>query len=86
MTDDKHWSVDKRIPIALIVTMGLQTAGAVWWASGLSERVNVLEKRADVAAPQAERITRVEVRIETVIDNLKEIKELLRRPPDVDRR
>ena len=83
MKDDKeHWSVDKRIPIALIITIGFQTGAGVWWASSMSERVTVLEKRADSVAPQGERITRVEVKLDNVIENLTEIKQLLRRPED----
>jgi hypothetical protein len=29
------WHLDKRIPIALIVTIALQTAMAVWWAAAI---------------------------------------------------
>jgi hypothetical protein len=77
--DCKHWSVDKRVPLALIVTIIAQTGGLVWWASSLSERVNVLEKRAEQTAPQAERLTRVEVRLESVQEGITEIKRLIRR-------
>jgi hypothetical protein len=77
--DDKHWTVDRRVPLALIVTIVLQTGGLVWWASSLSERVNVLEKRAEQTAPQAERLTRVEVRLESVQEGITEIKRLIRR-------
>lgn len=77
--DCKHWSVDKRVPLALIVTIALQTGGLVWWASSLSERVNILEKRAEATAPQADRLTRVEVKIESVQEGISEIKRLIRR-------
>lgn len=77
--DSKHWSVDKRVPLALIITMAIQTAGAVWWASNVSERVNNLEKRAEVAAPQGDRLTRVEVKIESIQEGITEIKRLIRR-------
>ena len=77
--DSKHWTVDKRVPLALIVTIVLQTGGLVWWASSLSERVNVLEKRAEQTAPQAERLTRVEVKLESVQEGIAEIKRLIRR-------
>lgn len=34
------WHLDKRVPITLIATLALQTAGIVWWASSLSARVD----------------------------------------------
>jgi TolA-binding protein len=34
------WHLDKRIPIALIFTLIVQTAFAVWWVSNLSHRVD----------------------------------------------
>lgn len=77
--DDRHWHLDKRVPIALIFTIIVQTAGLVWWASSLTERVNTLERRADASAPQAERITRLEVNIEVVKEGIVEIKRLIRR-------
>ena len=78
-SDDRRWHLDKRVPIALIFTIIVQTAGLVWWASSLTERVNTLERRADASAPQAERITRLEVNIEVVKDGIAEIKRLIRR-------
>lgn len=77
--EDKHWTVDRRVPLALIVTIAIQTAGLVWWASSLSERVNTLERRAEASAPQADRLTRVEVKIESVQEGISEIKRLIRR-------
>lgn len=45
MTQEKdHWSVDKRIPLALILTLIAQSAGAIWWAAGINQRVVSLEK------------------------------------------
>jgi Tfp pilus assembly protein PilO len=43
MTHDKPeaaWHLDKRVPIALIVTLAIQTSGLVWWAASLSGRVD----------------------------------------------
>ena len=46
---DKHsgreaWHFDKRIPLALIITIFLQTATAVWFVAKLESRVSVLER------------------------------------------
>jgi len=77
-TQDKHWHLDKRVPLALILVIALQTFGVGWWASSTDSRVSVLEKRMDAAAPQADRLTRVEVKIETVQAGIEEIKRLIR--------
>lgn len=77
--DDQNWHLDKRVPIALIFTIVIQTAGLVWWASSLTERVNTLERRADATSPQGDRIMRLEVNMEVVKDGVAEIKRMLRR-------
>jgi hypothetical protein len=38
--DAGAWHLDKRIPIALIFTLIVQTAVAVWWLADLSSRVD----------------------------------------------
>lgn len=72
------WHLDKRVPIALIFAMCMQTAGIVWWGATTSEKVTVLKERLDAIAPQADRLTRVEVNIESIKDSLTEIKQALR--------
>lgn len=34
-----NWHLDKRIPIALIMAVVVQTIGAVWWAATISAQV-----------------------------------------------
>lgn len=75
---DNRWHVDRRVPIALIFAMCIQTAGIVWWGATTSEKVSVLKERLDAIAPQADRLTRVEVNIESIKDSLMEIKQALR--------
>ena len=38
------WHLDRRVPIALIVTIIVQTAALGWWAATLTGRVDVLER------------------------------------------
>ena len=45
------WHLDRRVPISLIVTILLQTAGLVWWASGVENRVAALEKWQEARPP-----------------------------------
>ena len=37
---DRRWHVGKEIPLALIVALFLQTAGGIWWAAGLTAKVD----------------------------------------------
>jgi len=78
---DDQWHLDKRVPIALILALALQSGTFVWWASSLSERVNTLERDRMATAPQGDRLTRVEVKIEAVQEGITEIKRLIRKEP-----
>lgn len=89
------WHLDRHIPIALILAIIGQTAGAVWWASTISSavadqgrRVALLEsgKAEDARADRdsADRLARIEERQRASQDSLVEIKQqlnlLLQRP------
>ena len=77
--ESKRWHLDKTVPLAVIIAMFVQTAGFVFWAGALSERVSNLEKQQTSTAPQADRLTRVEVKIENIQEGITEIKRLIRR-------
>lgn len=79
--NDAAWHLDKKVPIAMILAILMQTAGIVWWGATASERLNALERRADAVAPQAERLARVETKLEAVQDGILEIKSILRKEP-----
>jgi len=78
-----HW--DKKVPIALIVTLILLFSGqaltAAWWASKADSRIEILEKASAAAGPQSasqgERLTRVEEKLEGVKAGIIDIKALL---------
>jgi len=55
-----HWALDRRIPIAIISAIVLQSAGFVWGAATLWERVAVLEKRSESLSVTSDRLIRVE--------------------------
>jgi hypothetical protein len=78
--DDTSWHLDKKVPIALILAIAMQTGGIVWWGATTSERLNALERKADAAAPQAERLARVETKLESVQTGIAEIKSILTPP------
>lgn len=61
MTKQKeHWHLDKRVPVALIVTMASWIVTTVWWASALDNRVAVLEKMALKNQSVESRLARIE--------------------------
>lgn len=69
MAQGAHWTVDKRVPLALILTIVTQTAGIVWWASAQSARLDNAEERlARIEAVKAD--TRL-VRLEETVANIK---------------
>lgn len=43
-TTKEPWHLDRKVPIALILTILMQTAAAVWFAAALHSRVGVLER------------------------------------------
>lgn len=63
MADDteKQWHVDRRVPIPLLLAIGLQTAGAIWWASGINQRVAVLEKGDGDRSAQTTQLTNIAI-------------------------
>lgn len=66
----KHWHLDKRVPIALIVTIIIQTAGLFVWVGGIQERVARNERDILESQDTGERLARVETLLETIIDRL----------------
>lgn len=80
MTNDPasgSWHVDRRIPAALIITLGLtfmgQAVGFAWYASALAQRVTFLEASRAISSDQGIRLGRVEVileRVERKLDRL----------------
>lgn len=53
------WHLDKRVPVAIIFALLIQTAGAVWWASAMSSSVAAL-READARLEAAD----VQIRID----------------------
>lgn len=65
-----HWVLDKRIPLAVVVTIILQTAGMVWWAANLSNRVSNLEQTSTNERDRGDRLIRLETQQEAVKETL----------------
>jgi len=74
MNDESQWHLDKRVPIALIVAIVLQSGGAFWWASNLTTRVTEIERRLEGFARRGEQadlaISRQQAQIDVLISQL----------------
>ncbi len=77
--EERQWHLDKRVPLALIMTIVGQTVVAAWGASNLWTRVGELERQMQIAAPQFERIIRVETKVDAIAGGLSEIKAMINR-------
>lgn len=75
-----YWHLDKRVPIALIVTIFIQSAAVIWWASAMQTRLANVENRLSAYSQSEPRIVRLEqiavtqssalVRIENKLDRV----------------
>lgn len=79
MTEDGRWHLDKKVPIALIIAILVQTGTGVWWASSINSRVVSLEARNAASSDQPGRIIRVETQIENMNTLMRRIEEKLDR-------
>jgi len=71
---ERHWKVDRHIPVALIVTLVFQAATAIWWGAAIQAKVNELEKQTSATITQSDRLIKLETRFESVIEKLGEIR------------
>lgn len=78
------WHLDKKVPLALIMAMALQTLGVIWWAASLSTRVDHQERQiialnaSDAQAKQEARrigewLSRVDERIAAQTEMLRRL-------------
>ena len=59
--ESDHWTVDKRVPLALILILFSQTLGATWWAATMTSRVQTMEENAVMHKDLPNRILRTEI-------------------------
>lgn len=89
-TGSEAWHLDKRVPIALILSLAVQTVGIVWWAASLSGRVEDHSRRivtleatdqrmANDAQKVAETLARLDERMMQQTQLLREIRERVAR-------
>lgn len=44
---NEQWHLDKRVPVAIIFAIFVQSMGGIWWASSLNERTAQIERRLE---------------------------------------
>lgn len=66
---ETHWTVDKRVPLALILTIIVQTVGVVWFAAALWQQVQA--QGARIEAIESYKIDSRLVRLEEAISNVR---------------
>jgi hypothetical protein len=59
-----HW--DRRLPIALIVTLLVQFGGIVWWGAQQSQRLAAVERTVLSRDDDHERLVRVEATVQSI--------------------
>ncbi len=77
---DNNWHLDKKVPISLIAAILIQTGGFFWWAATTQEKVSALKERLDAIAPNSDRLTRVEVKVDTLLGSVTRIEAQTRKP------
>lgn len=77
-TDDGKWHLDKKIPLALIMTLIVQSMALVGGAVSFYARVGNLESKVADMAALPEKVARLEGKFDAVKEDTTEIKLLLR--------
>lgn len=69
----------RRVPLALVLTLAVQTGVGLLWAGAAAERITVLEQRVDHASAIAERLARLEAEMEAARESLSRLEHALDR-------
>ena len=75
---NSHWTLDKRVPIAIIIALLVQGAGIAWWAATMEGRISEAQKaitrldaRDQEMRESRDRLIRLEERMISATDELK---------------
>lgn len=62
----EHWTVDKRVPVAIIFAILVQSAGVVWFFSDQNARLRVVEQVVPAVATMTTTLERIMARQEAL--------------------
>ncbi len=75
------WHLDKKVPIAIIISLLIQTVTfisiAASWKTSVESRLEYLEKADDVKRSQGDRILILEQQLKYIVDSLARIEKKL---------
>lgn len=78
-TTAPDWHLDKRLPMALIFAIAIQSGAGLIWAGAAGERIRQLEDQALLSRNMTERLVRVEEQIGFALQTLDRIERKLDR-------
>lgn len=85
-SEETKWHLDKRVPLALIVAILAQTAGALFWASAIhfqvganKEQIVALQKQIERAADVSTAVQVIGTKVEWVLTDVKDVKAEVKR-------
>ncbi len=73
------WRIDRHVPVALVITILLQTGAALLWSGAAAERLSALELRSGRTDEVVERTARLEEQSNAMRASLVRIEEKLDR-------
>ena len=63
---ERSWRMDRRVPLALLLTLVLHFAAVLVWATKLDARLQFVEKHAEHLASNSDRLARIEERLDVL--------------------
>ena len=79
MPDPTRWRIDRHIPIAVILTILLQSLAAIWWTAKLESRLEVVESYVTAHAGDGDRLIRIEEQLKYIAEAVSDMKQTKRR-------
>lgn len=79
--DEKYWHLDKKVPLAIIISIVIQTAGLVWFVAKLDSRITLVEGRTEAfwreRDSNRDRLLVLEQQSRTILDAVRRIENRL---------
>ncbi len=77
-TEASNWNLDKRVPIALILAILMQTAAGVWWAASQTARLDTQERRVTVLESNNSKMAEAQLRAAEALASIKASQDAMR--------
>jgi len=74
-----EWQLDKRVPIALIFAIAVQTSGGIWWAATVTQRVDGIERRTNALEGVQVKMLETDIRVNESLAGIRTGQEDVRR-------